>query len=300
MRGRVRRRPASERYTGLWQQGSTNRAQERRGGRAHRRRGDAAPTRVVESVERSRSSSSRRSSTTSRRCSARRTSASASPPSARSRAAQALYDQHKVLTYPRTNSRYLSSATSSGRCSRSPRTSAPPPRSTRGCRATSPASTLLPPGASSTTPRSPTTTRSSPPTSGTTSRALSSDEQRVYDMVARRFLAVFHPPAAFERTSSTAVGERAVPLARQGADRRRLARASTARTALPDDAREPRRRGGRAARCPSSTEGQAVTAPRPRRSPSRRSRRRATPSRRCCARWRRRASSSRTTRQPRP
>ena len=55
--------------------------------------------------------------------------------------------------------------------------------------------------ASSTTPRSPTTTRSSRPTR---EHALDEDERtttaRVYDLVARRFLAVFHPDAEFENT----------------------------------------------------------------------------------------------------
>ena len=49
----------------------------------------------------------RRCSTTSPRCSATPTRASASPRGARSRAAQRLYEEHKALTYPRTNSRYL-------------------------------------------------------------------------------------------------------------------------------------------------------------------------------------------------
>ncbi len=46
---------------------------------------------------------------------------------------------------------------------------------------------------SSTTRRSPTTTRSSRPAPSTTSSKMGSDDRRIYDMVARRFLAVFHP-----------------------------------------------------------------------------------------------------------
>ena len=34
---------------------------------------------------------------------------------------------------------------------------------------------------------------------------LSSDERRIYDLVAKRFLAVFHPPARFEQTTVTTI-----------------------------------------------------------------------------------------------
>ena len=74
---------ASERYTGMWQQGSSNRLKS---AEEAERIADAAERRRTRSSSRSsasRSSSSRRSCTTSRPCSARRTSASASPPSAR-------------------------------------------------------------------------------------------------------------------------------------------------------------------------------------------------------------------------
>ena len=55
--------------------------------------------------------------------------------------------------------------------------------------------------ASSTTSASTTTTRSSRPTSSMTSRRFSDDERRIFDLVARRFLAVFHPAARYERTT---------------------------------------------------------------------------------------------------
>ena len=48
--------------------------------------------------------------------------------------------------------------------------------------------------------RSRTTTRSSPPAPSTTCSKMGPDESRIYDLVAKRFLAVFHPDAVYERT----------------------------------------------------------------------------------------------------
>ena len=67
-------------------------------------------------------------------------------------------------------------------------------------RRTSPGSTCCRSAASSTTRRSATTTRSSRRTPSTTSTKLSDDDRRIYDLVARRFLAVFHPTPVFENT----------------------------------------------------------------------------------------------------
>ncbi len=53
--------------------------------------------------------------------------------------------------------------------------------------------------ASSTTRRSPTTTRSSRRAPSTLEK-MDADDRRIYDMVVRRFLAVFHPEAVFENT----------------------------------------------------------------------------------------------------
>ena len=53
---------------------------------------------------------------------------------------------------------------------------------------------------SSTTRRSPTTTRSSRRGPSTTSSKMGDDERKVYDLVAKRFLAIFHPEAVYERT----------------------------------------------------------------------------------------------------
>ncbi len=80
---------------------------DRRGGRGDRRR-RARPGRRDHQARDDRAlREARRCSTTSRRSSARPTPASASPRAARSRAAQRLYEEHKALTYPRTNSRFL-------------------------------------------------------------------------------------------------------------------------------------------------------------------------------------------------
>ena len=62
----------------------------------------------ITKLERRRSDERRSSSTTSPRSSATPTRCTASPRSARSAAAQKLYEQHKAITYPRTNSRWLS------------------------------------------------------------------------------------------------------------------------------------------------------------------------------------------------
>ena len=76
-----------------------------------------------------------------------------------------------------------------------------PPRTSRG-------STGCRSAAWSTTPRSPTITRSSRRAPSTRVDKMSNDDRRVYDLVARRFLAVFHPDAVFENTRlETTVGE---------------------------------------------------------------------------------------------
>ena len=117
---------------------------------------------------------------------------------------------------------------------------------------------------SSTTRRSPTTTRSSRPTSSTTSAAFSPDERRIFDLVARRFLAVFHPPARYART--TVVTPRrggALPLARQDHARGRAGAASTAALrGRPGRAEAGRGRRERERRsCRRSSRGRWSTAP---------------------------------------
>ena len=131
-------------------------------------RARASPARSPSSRRKS-SARKRRCSTTSRRCSARPTTATASPPNARSARRSACYEEHKALTYPRTNSRYLTSdmvaeikpiAELVGAQRGVP----------QGRRVRRPASTCCRWRASSTTRRSPTTTRSSRRAPSTTSR----------------------------------------------------------------------------------------------------------------------------------
>ena len=83
-------------------------------------------------------------------------------------AAQALYDQHKLLTYPRTSSRYLSGDMAGQLKSVVSGVGAAAQGVRRPRRATCWASTGCRSAAWSTTPRSPTTTPSSPPRATTT------------------------------------------------------------------------------------------------------------------------------------
>lgn len=122
-------------------------------------------------------------------------------------AAQALYDQHKLLTYPRTNSRYLS-GDMAGQLK--------PVASGVGAAAKEYADAAryvlgldrLPLGRV-VNDKKVTDHHAIIPTEGDHDLSgLSRDERRIYDMVARRFLAVFHPAARFERTTvETRVGE---------------------------------------------------------------------------------------------
>ena len=87
---------------------------------------------------------------------------------------------------------------------------------------------------------------------------MGDDDRRIYDLVARRFLAIFHPDAEFENTRDRDDRRRArLPHPRQGADRpglaRRLRRAGRGREerrrgrgARPAAAEARARRGGRA------------------------------------------------------
>jgi DNA topoisomerase-3 len=122
-------------------------------------------------------------------------------------AAQALYDQHKLLTYPRTNSRFLSGdmagqlksvVTGVGAAAAE---YAAPARYVLGL-------DRLPLGRVVNDAKV-TDHHAIIPTEGDHDLSrLSRDERRIYDMVARRFLAVFHPAAKFERTVvETRVGD---------------------------------------------------------------------------------------------
>jgi len=121
-------------------------------------------------------------------------------------AAQRLYEEHKALTYPRTNSRYL------------PNDMAPEIKpiaellqSQKEYKAAAEYVTgldLLPLGrvvndAKVTDHHAIIPTRSQHDTS-----KMGSDDKKVYDLVVRRFLAAFHPKAVFEQTTlRTVVGE---------------------------------------------------------------------------------------------
>lgn len=112
--------------------------------------------------------------------------------------AQALYEQHKVLTYPRTDSRYLTSeiaatvpalwralATQPTYAPHlAPLLASPPARSSRlvDDRKVSDHHAIIPTG--------------KPPREA----ALSRDEARLYDLVVRRFIGAFYPDAEFATT----------------------------------------------------------------------------------------------------
>jgi DNA topoisomerase III len=121
-------------------------------------------------------------------------------------AAQRLYEEHKALTYPRTNSRFLSGdlvgdlkpiASLVGRHREYARAAAyvtgldvlPLGRVVNDAKVTD-HHAIIPTRAEHRVER------------------MSDDDRRVYDLVARRFLAVFHPDAVFENTRlETTVGE---------------------------------------------------------------------------------------------
>ena len=125
---------------------------------------------------------------------------------------------------------------------------------------------------------------------------LSDDDRRIYDMVARRFLAVFHPDAVFENTRlETTVAEHIFRT------RGRVLMEAGWRGVYGegglDERRRPTTTTSTTSSSRSSSQGENVSVLRGRR-PRRRSpsRRGATPTPRCWARWRPRASSSTTTR----
>ena len=127
---------------------------------------------------------------------------------------------------------------------------------------------------------------------------MNDDDRRIYDLVVRRFLAVFHPDAVFENTRvETTVADRRrsgsrVPHPRQADAGSRLARGlrrDARQRALATTTRVA------SSSCPSSS---AASAPRSPRSPPRRrrpSRPGATPRARCWPRWRPPASWSTRT-----
>jgi DNA topoisomerase-3 len=122
-------------------------------------------------------------------------------------AAQALYDQHKLLTYPRTSSRYLSGDMVSSLKPVTAQVGAAAPEYADAARFVLDLDSL-PLKRVVNDARVGDHHAIIPTEADQDLSALSHDERRVYDLVARRFLAVFHPPARFERTTvETRVGD---------------------------------------------------------------------------------------------
>jgi len=113
--------------------------------------------------------------------------------------AQALYDQHKLLTYPRTNSRYLSGDMVGQLKPIAHAIGAAAPEYADGARYVLGLDKL--PLRRVVDDTKVTDHHAIIPTEGDHDLSgLSRDERHLYDLVAKRFLAVFHPPAKFERT----------------------------------------------------------------------------------------------------
>ncbi|MDP1846169.1 MAG: DNA topoisomerase 3 [Solirubrobacteraceae bacterium] len=122
-------------------------------------------------------------------------------------AAQRCYEEHKVLTYPRTSSRFLTSdmigelkpiAGHVGGASREYQTAA---AYVQGL-------DMLPLGRVVADDKVGDHHAIIPTNSAHNLDRLSDDDRRIYDLVARRFLAVFHPEAVFENTKvETTVAE---------------------------------------------------------------------------------------------
>ena len=137
-------------------------------------------------------------------------------------AAQRLYEEHKALTYPRTNSRFLT-GDMVAEIKPTAELVGHNPQYTQGAEYVLGARAAARSSAWSTTRRSRTTTRSSPPAPSTTWARWARTSCKIYDLVAKRFLAIFHPEAKFERTRvETTVGGARVPDQRPPPRRGRL------------------------------------------------------------------------------
>jgi DNA topoisomerase III len=115
------------------------------------------------------------------------------------RAAQALYEERKLITYPRTSSRYLSKDMVGGLKKRVEAAGslpelAPFAEKLLGVQ-------KLPVGKRIVDDAKVTDHHAIVPTGKKSSGGLPPDEAKVYDLVARRFLAVFFPDARFENTT---------------------------------------------------------------------------------------------------
>ena len=115
------------------------------------------------------------------------------------RAAQALYEEKKLITYPRTSSRYLSKDMVGGLKKRVEAAGALPDLSPFAEKLLE--KQKLPVSKRIVDDSKVTDHHAIVPTNKKASDGLPPDEAKVYDLVARRFLAVFFPAARFENTT---------------------------------------------------------------------------------------------------
>ncbi|HWC26769.1 MAG TPA: DNA topoisomerase 3 [Solirubrobacteraceae bacterium] len=114
-------------------------------------------------------------------------------------AAQRCYEEHKVLTYPRTSSRYLTSD-SIGELNAIAGHVGAAARDYQAAAAYVQGLDLLPLGRVVADDKVGDHHAIIPTNTSHALDRLSDDDRRIYDLVARRFLAVFHPDAVFENT----------------------------------------------------------------------------------------------------
>jgi DNA topoisomerase-3 len=115
------------------------------------------------------------------------------------RAAQALYEEHKIITYPRTSSRYLSKDMVGTLKKRIEAAGELPDLTPFVAELLS--LPKLPISKRIVDDTKVTDHHAIVPTNKKLSTELPSDEAKIYDLIARRFLAVFFPAARFENTS---------------------------------------------------------------------------------------------------
>ena len=114
-------------------------------------------------------------------------------------AAQRCYEEHKALTYPRTSSRYLTER-HDPRDQADRRAASARNPSTRTAAAYVAGLDMLPLGRVVNDEKVGDHHAIIPTNAEHTLEKMSDDDRRIYDLVARRFLAVFHPDAVFENT----------------------------------------------------------------------------------------------------
>jgi DNA topoisomerase III len=115
------------------------------------------------------------------------------------RAAQALYEERKLITYPRTSSRYLSEDLVGGLKKRIEAAGALPDLAPFAEKLLG--GQKLPISKRIVDDSKVTDHHAIVPTNKKSSGGLSPDEAKVYDLVARRFVAIFFPAARFENTT---------------------------------------------------------------------------------------------------